>query len=198
MADYKGIIRFISSEESRWAIVKQYPNTPTDAGDVTAEVARVISEKAPDANEEFDLSTSYHVTITIDSEGPTEVDIQGSTPAQTTVDEIISAINAAFTGTPAYRLGSGIDTRIGVRGSDASDSGVVTIAAGSSTDALSIVFADAILTDSGVTGVDAYNASADGYRVVKADFSSYDRGDQIEYNYNSASNFNTGHDITII
>lgn len=51
----------------------------------------------------LDLSANKNVKIDIDDAGATEIDCQGATPAATTIDEIVAAINAAGFGTIAYR-----------------------------------------------------------------------------------------------
>lgn len=54
----------------------------------------------------LDLSTNYNVKLDIDSAGAVTVDCRGATPAATTIDEIIAAINAAGFGTVAFRADS--------------------------------------------------------------------------------------------
>lgn len=54
----------------------------------------------------LDLSANYNVKIDINNAGAAEIDCKGATPAATTIDEIVAAINAAGFGTIAYRSDS--------------------------------------------------------------------------------------------
>lgn len=53
-----------------------------------------------------DLSTNHLVKIDVDNDGAVEIDCEGATPAATTIDEIVAALNAAGFGTFAFRADS--------------------------------------------------------------------------------------------
>jgi len=59
-----------------------------------------------DLSSPIDLSTNYNVKIDVDDAGAAEIDCRGATPAATTIDEIVAAINAAGFGTIAFRADS--------------------------------------------------------------------------------------------
>jgi len=127
----------------------------------------------------FNLTTNKHVKITVDGVGPTEINLEGSTPARTTITEILAKINAVFVGS-ASKIGSGDAARIEVKGSLTSGSGGVSIIAGTTTNALTTVFNSVALTG---TPAATYEALPVGYRSVQADFSAKSKGDVIQYNY---------------
>jgi len=54
----------------------------------------------------INLSANYNVKLDINNAGAVEIDCRGATPAATTIDEIVAAINAAGFGTIAYRSDS--------------------------------------------------------------------------------------------
>ena len=59
-----------------------------------------------DLSSPIDLSTNHLIKVEIDDAGAVEIDCEGATPAATTIDEIVAAINAAGFGTVAYRADS--------------------------------------------------------------------------------------------
>ena len=56
-----------------------------------------------DLSSNVDLSTNKLIKLDINNAGAVEIDCQGATPAATTIDEIMAAINAAGFGSIAYR-----------------------------------------------------------------------------------------------
>lgn len=93
----------------------------------------------------LDLSTNFLVKIDIDNDGAVEIDCQGATPAATTIDEIVAAINAAGFGTIAYRVDSvgnpiAAGTYILVKSSTTGGSSEVEFVAPSATDATNEIF----------------------------------------------------------
>jgi len=97
------------------------------------EPAQVQNNMPAPANETVDLTTSRHLTITIDGEGPTEVNIAGSTPAATTYDEIVAKINAAFTGDPCEKIGTGVNARIRITGTATTNGNFIIVTDGTTT-----------------------------------------------------------------
>ncbi len=162
---FKGIIKFISKSNSRFAIVREYRDT--SIGDVArrlasvtstiapeaARVASVTSSIAPNTSELFTFSaTSYALKITVDAEGPFTIDLTGNagTTTSVSVDSIIERINATFTGSPASKVGEGENARIKISGSIATQSGIVSVDAAASNDCFFSIFGDMPQTDRGV------------------------------------------------
>lgn len=98
-----------------------------------------------DLSSGIDLSVNYLVKIDVDNAGAVEIDCQGATPAATTIDEIVAAINAAGFGTVAFRVdsvGNPISTGayIMVKSSITGASSEVEFVAPSATDATNEIF----------------------------------------------------------
>ncbi len=98
-----------------------------------------------DLSSNVDLSTNHLVKIDIDDDGATEIDCVGATPAATTIDEIVAAINAAGFGTIAFRVDSvGNPVTDGafimVKSSTTGGSSEVEFVAPSATDATNEIF----------------------------------------------------------
>jgi hypothetical protein len=127
----------------------------------------------PDASEKFDLSTSYHLTITVDAEGPTEVNIQGSTPATTDIDEVIDKINLAFAGSPATKSGTGASARIVLSGTATTNGNFIVVADGTTT-----------------TGAMAKFTSMGGQMVAEA-------GPQVTTSAGMVTTFHPGDEVTV-
>lgn len=104
------------------------------------EEARVTSSIPYLIGSTYDLSTSYHLIITVDAEGPIEVDIQGSTPAATTAAEVVAAINAEFTGTPAAVIDDGTYEYIQITGTATTNGNYVTVIDGTTTTGVMSMF----------------------------------------------------------
>jgi len=194
---FKGKIKWISQPytSAKYAIVAQYNPTPT--GDVTpspasvvstiapsvgsvatvtstiapvaTKVASITSTVAPNASEQFTLtSTGYNINLTVDAEGPYVVDLSGKAGAAVVVmDSIIDRINAAFIGNPASKVGTGAAARLKITGTLSTAAGVVTAAAGTTHNALAIVFGTTA-TDSGVT-TECFNLSTNHFVNVTVD-----------------------------
>ena len=133
----------------------------------------------------FNLSSVYNVRIAVDGGTLTTVNLQGATPASTTMDEIITNINTTMGATIASKVGVGNSARIKVQSTSAKTTSSISIQAGSSQDALSAVFNATTLSDVG----GGYESIAAGYRIIKASgLSSKVVGDKIEYNYSYGNN----------
>ncbi|MCF7951180.1 MAG: hypothetical protein K9L57_06075 [Spirochaetaceae bacterium] len=59
-----------------------------------------------DLSNNVDLSSKYLLSISVDNRPAIEMDVSGSTASDTTADEIISAINTAFTNSTDYNNGA--------------------------------------------------------------------------------------------
>lgn len=133
----------------------------------------------------FDLSTVSNITVTVDNDEAVEINIQGSTPAETTIDEIIELINTELGAIIASKEGVGDSARIRLTStSDLSDS-YIKVASGSSDDALEAVFSTSgAIEDTG----NSYETEVYSYKAIKADFSSKNISDNIQYSYNYGNN----------
>jgi len=77
--------------DARAKVFGTVPDETRGADGTPAEITGDVSHSRP-----LDLSEHRHLLVSVDGGRPVEIDVAGSTPAQTTLDEVVEAINRAL------------------------------------------------------------------------------------------------------